>query len=153
MDRENLKRAIGQTALIALALLTLQGEARAVEGETRGAAARAPLEEPAADAAAQVRRGDALLEAGDLDGALGHYEEALRLAPSDPAARCGKGAALSRKGDLKGARAALEQALILNPNPLRAHYELGAVYQKLGRHDEAIAHFTRGIEKHRSGRR
>ena len=103
-------------------------------------------------AEAYVQLGNLLIKKGSLDEANKVFDEALRINPILHAAKTGKGVILARKGDLNGAAAALQSALVLNPDPLLTYYELGKVYQKMGKEKEALDAFKKGIEKYKQGR-
>lgn len=103
-------------------------------------------------AQAHIRLGYLRLKRNDNDAALSSFEKALSLRPNSPAAKTGKGIAVAGKSDLKGAEVILRDALALNPNPVRTHYELGAVYQKLGYFRRAIAEYKEGIEQFKQSR-
>jgi Tfp pilus assembly protein PilF len=60
-------------------------------------------------------RGQARHLAGDIDGALADYDQALRLAPERAKVYANRGMARQAKGDLDGALADFDQAIRLDP--------------------------------------
>jgi tetratricopeptide (TPR) repeat protein len=91
------------------------------------AGARAPAER-----AAYLERGGQLaFERGDLDVALRHFREAVRLDPDQFAARAGQGRTLAALGRTTEARNAYRAALAGQPCPQYA-LELGELYESLG---------------------
>ena len=85
--------------------------------------------------------GNALLRAGDLDGAFAQYAEAIRLEPDYAEAHYNLGNAFLRKGRPTDAAASYAAALRIDPELAPAHYNLGNVQLAEGRFEEAIAHF------------
>jgi tetratricopeptide (TPR) repeat protein len=77
-------------------------------------------------------RGVEKYEAGDLEGAIADYDQAIRLAPNDAIAYSNRGAARGQSGDLEGAIADYDQVIRLAPN-------------------DAIAYSNRGITRADSG--
>jgi len=86
--------------------------------------------------------GLALLERGDLDGAITNCREALRIDPRNPEAPNHLATALTRKGDIAGAIAVYRQALIVRPNDVTLHSNFGTVLAEQGDFDGAAAQFT-----------
>jgi tetratricopeptide (TPR) repeat protein len=60
-------------------------------------------------------RGAAKEEKGDLDGALAHYDQAIRFNPKSGLAYFGRGNIKRRKADLDGAMADYNEAIGLDP--------------------------------------
>lgn len=89
--------------------------------------------------------GHLLLRKGDLDGALGAFQTALKLDPRSHTSKTGMGLVHYKKGDLKAAEEALKAALVLNPYPSMTHYALGLVYEKLSDYEQALKHYKEGI--------
>ena len=101
---------------------------------------------------AKVRLGDLFIKKGLLDKAMKVFEDALKQNPELHAAKAGEGIVLFKKGDLPGALADLKEALVLNPDPVLAYYELGNVYEKMGKPQKALEAYKKGIEKLKQGR-
>lgn len=68
-----------------------------------------------------VKKGEALLEDSDWDGALLEYREAVRLMPDNADAHVGIGRALDNKGDRDGSMREFKEALRLMPESAEAH--------------------------------
>ena len=80
---------------------------------------------PQEGAVTHLDRGNALLDQGDLDGAIAEYREALRLKPDYANVHNNLGVALKGKGGLDGAIAEYREALRLKPDYADAHMNLG----------------------------
>lgn len=78
--------------------------------------------------------------------AIGHYEEAIRLAPDSPMALFNLGNALRRAGDLDGAEARYREAVRLAPGLDVAHNNLGRTLEAKGRLPEAIEAYRAAVE-------
>ncbi|CAM5743486.1 tetratricopeptide repeat protein [Streptomyces afghaniensis] len=89
--------------------------------------ARAPAER----AAYLERAGQLAWERGDLQDALRHFQEAVRLDPDQRAAQAGQGRALAALGRTTEALNAYRVALTKQPCP-RYALELGELYESLG---------------------
>lgn len=92
-----------------------------------------------------VARGDALLDNGDMAGALKAYAEAIEHEPENPLARLSRASALHDGGDLDRALADYDEALRLDPrNPVAfnnrglARFDRGQFKQAVGDYDEAL---------------
>ncbi|MFD8226260.1 tetratricopeptide repeat protein [Streptomyces massasporeus] len=96
------------------------------------AGARVPVER----AAYLERSGQLAFERGDLDVALRHFREAVRLDPDQWAARAGQGRTLAALGRTTEALHAYRAALAGQPCP-RYALELGELYESLGRPEAA----------------
>ena len=83
--------------------------------------------------AAELDRGQKLLSAGNLEGALSAFEAAAKLDPKDGRPVYLRGVALEKKQDLPGAEKAYRQALTLDGKLAPAHNNLGALL--LGKDD------------------
>ncbi|MFJ4756579.1 MULTISPECIES: lipopolysaccharide assembly protein LapB [Streptomyces] len=100
--------------------------------------AAAALSDAAAGAAAPAERADYLeragqlaFESGDVDVALRHFQEAVRLDPDQRAALAGQGRALAALGRTTEALTAYRAALARQPCPEYA-LELGELYESMG---------------------
>ncbi|WAZ22058.1 tetratricopeptide repeat protein [Streptomyces cinnabarinus] len=93
--------------------------------------AAASAEAPAERAAYLERGGQLAWERGDRDGALRHFQEAVRLDPDQRAALAGQGRALAALGRTTEALNAYRVALAKQPLPQYA-LELGELYDSLG---------------------
>ncbi|MET9829789.1 tetratricopeptide repeat protein [Streptomyces sp. NPDC006385] len=93
--------------------------------------AAAAAEAPAERAAYLERAGQLAWERGDLDVALRHFQEAVRLDPDQRAALAGQGRTLAAMGRTTEALNAYRVALAKQPCPEYA-LELGELYESLG---------------------
>lgn len=84
-------------------------------------------------------RGEAMLQLGDLEGALTAFGATLKRNPASVPARLGQGRAHFAASRFDEARAEFRQALDLSPDEHEAYYFLGLVYAHQGRTREAIA--------------
>ncbi len=73
-----------------------------------------------------------------------HYEAALRKRPRDPNLLSDIGYSHVLRGDDRGAEKTLREALALDPSHKGAMLNLGTLYGKQGRYDDALALFRRG---------
>jgi tetratricopeptide (TPR) repeat protein len=91
--------------------------------------------------------GTALLEAGKVEDAIGHYEQALRLKP-DPAAEhhYNLGSALLKAGRINDAIRHFQQALRLKPGYGEAHNNLGDALLQAGNVEGAIGHLQWALD-------
>ena len=83
---------------------------------------------------------------GELDSAIAHYKEAVRLAPDAADWHVNLGLLLIRKGQFADAAVEFRGALELRPNDPEIHNNLGAMLSRLGATRDAIAHYRRALE-------
>lgn len=94
---------------------------------------------------------------GRLDLEDQHFAEAIRnfsqaiAKPPFPDTAYYLGFACFKQGDLAAAEKWLKQAVQINPQDNLAEYQLGRVYQKLGRAEEADKAFALSVEMRRRG--
>ncbi|MDP6892027.1 MAG: tetratricopeptide repeat protein [Verrucomicrobiota bacterium] len=95
-----------------------------------------------------LREGNDLINAGNADGALGKYREALKYADGndDPDVRFNMGIAYKAKGEAEKAIAEYRKALELAPEYSEAHNNLGNLLKDQKIFDEAIYHFEASIK-------
>ncbi len=89
--------------------------------------------------------GVALASLGRTAEAVGHYAEAVRLAPGFAEAHNNLGNALARSGRIPEALAHYEEALRLAPELAEAHNNLGHALAGLGREADARAHYEHAL--------
>jgi len=89
-------------------------------------------------------RGIARGEKGDLEGALGDFDEAIRLEP-DAKVYYNRGVARSEKGDLDGALADYDEAIRLDPDDVDFYYNRGTVRSEKGDLEGALADYNETV--------
>jgi protein O-GlcNAc transferase len=82
--------------------------------------------------------GNLLQDQGRLEEAIGHYRQAIGLAPDDPIALNNLGCALVRNGAVAEAMPLFRGALVAQPQFADAHFNLGSAYSSQGLHAEAL---------------
>ena len=99
-----------------------------------------------ANAAAHNGLGIALLDKGQVEGAIARFQKAIAIHPKVAVYHDNLGIALRAQGQVEAAIARFEQAIALDPNYARAHNSLGAVLCDVKRDfDGAIARFEQAI--------
>jgi tetratricopeptide (TPR) repeat protein len=89
---------------------------------------------------------EVLAAGGEIDAAIGHYREAVRLAPDSDEWQVNLGLLLVQQDRIADAASAFERALALRPVDPETHNNLGAMLARLGRVQDAIAHYRRSLE-------
>ena len=89
--------------------------------------------------------GVALKEKGEVDSAILHYRESLRIFPLFSLAHANLGNALRSQGKVNEAIFHYQEALKARRNDEVAHHNLGIALAMKGQVDEAIAHFQESI--------
>src|SRR5262252_1111559 len=142
--RPTARRVALTLALVALAALGL-ATARQVSywRDTRRLYEHALAVTPS-NAMAECTLGAALLDGGDVAGAIPHLETAVRLAPGFVYAQQALGRALVAAGRDQDAIPHLERSLPALENA-SAHDALGAAYMSLGRLDDAVREFRAAL--------
>jgi len=97
---------------------------------------------------AHVNLGTIIEERGQVDEAIRHYRESIRIQPVQPEAYNDLGNALRTRGEFDEAAAQLRRSLEIDPLYILAHNNLGLLYHDRGEYDEAIRHFQRALEIH-----
>lgn len=101
-----------------------------------------------------TNRGVERRRAGDLDGALADYSEAIRLNPTDPFAWNNRANIRRDRGDLPGAIADLTEALRVDSGYTAGYVNRGRVHEMMGAWALARADYEEAIRrpaKHRNG--
>jgi Flp pilus assembly protein TadD len=83
---------------------------------------------------------------GDLDAAITHYQEAVRLAPDAADFPVNLGLLLADRHRFAEAAGAFERAVALRPADAESHNNLGAMLARQGRMRAAAAHYRRALE-------
>lgn len=94
----------------------------------------------------QMRLGQEAVKRGDLDTAILHFREALRIDPDNPGAHVGLGLALAYKGELDEAIRHFRAALKRDPENAEVQNSLGVALMQKGQLDEAQAHLQKAIK-------
>ena len=95
---------------------------------------------------AYINLGAALKQSGNLDAAVGCFEQALRFNPDSAEAHNDLGDALRQQGKMPEAIRHFEQALRIRPDSAESHGNLGNALAQLGRDQEAIRHFEQALQ-------
>lgn len=95
---------------------------------------------------AENNLGNALLDEGNLDGAIVHLQNARQIKPDDPKAAFNLGNALIQKGRLNDGIENLTQALQFKPDYAEAHINLASAFLKVDRVDDAINHYQKALQ-------
>ncbi len=90
--------------------------------------------------------GNQLKEAGKLDEAIGHYQQALQVQPDCVEALNQLGAAYYLQGKIGEAIALVQQAIKIQPDFAEAYKTLGNLLQAQGKLDAAMRAYTKAIE-------
>lgn len=97
------------------------------------------------NARARLCLGTLLNKRGDVSGAIGEYEAALRLQPDYIEALNNLGNALQQQGRLAEAIARYQAVLRLKPDWADTHFNLALAYQRTGRLADAIAEYRAAL--------
>jgi protein O-mannosyl-transferase len=87
----------------------------------------------------------ALLDKGQIDEAIIHFREFVRLRPELGNSHYNLGIALYKKGQLDEAIQQLQETISLEPDDADAHHNLGTAFYQQGRIGEAISQFRETI--------
>jgi tetratricopeptide (TPR) repeat protein len=94
---------------------------------------------------AYSNRGNAYMDAGDLDKAVLDYNEAVRLDPSYVDALNNRGNVYNTRGEYDKAIADYNKVLSMRPRHAEAHYNRGNAYIFKGNYQQAIADYTEAV--------
>lgn len=98
-------------------------------------------------AALLVRQAQRLEVAGNIDGAMAKYREAIAEYREVPVAWNNLGDLLARNGDNMQAADAFKTAAELSPTDPRPLYNLGALWERLGYYDEALKWYDQALTR------
>jgi tetratricopeptide (TPR) repeat protein len=94
---------------------------------------------------AYEKLGEALAAVGQIDLAIKHYSEALRIRPDFMSTHLSMGIALREKGNYDEAIRHFLEALRINPDNAMVHNNLGVVLARKGNDKEAVSQFYEAI--------
>jgi tetratricopeptide (TPR) repeat protein len=94
---------------------------------------------------ANVNYGFALMDKGDVSGAIAHYKEALRIDPNFAEAHNALGVALLRQNQVMEASRHFQLALRIKPDFADAQGNMGIVLMRQGRHEKAVSYFKQAL--------
>src|SRR5437867_4562856 len=134
------ERTLGILICVALGILTWQQSASYRDIETLWLTT---IERNPDCWMAEHNLGGKLLEKRDLDGAITHFERAVRLRYDNPESHYGMADALRRKGDVDRAMTEARISLDLRPGDPETHVVLGMALMTTGQVDEAATHFSK----------
>jgi tetratricopeptide (TPR) repeat protein len=86
-----------------------------------------------------------LYNKGQIDEAISHFREFVRLKPDVGNSHYNLGVALDKQGQIDEAIRQLQEAIRLEPDNADAHYNLGTAFYQQSRTDEAIRQFQEAI--------
>jgi tetratricopeptide (TPR) repeat protein len=90
--------------------------------------------------------GKALLQKGQVDEAMGHFQKAVEIQPDYAEAQYFLGAAFVLKGQFDDAASCFQKVLKIQPDYALAAENLGSVLLQQGRVDQAITNFQRVVQ-------
>src|SRR5215469_6087403 len=97
----------------------------------------------AQQAAEDYRQGVAAFSRNDLQTALRHFQNVVRISPEAEPGHLMLGFVLAKLGLPKEAIPELEKAVTLNPDDTDAHMNLALAYEQIGAPAKAIPHFAK----------
>jgi tetratricopeptide (TPR) repeat protein len=86
---------------------------------------------------------------GNYRGAIGDYDQAIKLKPDYANTYHNRGLARSALDDKQGAITDYDQSIMLNPDYADAYYNRGLAYKALGDKQEAIADYQKAADLYR----
>ena len=89
---------------------------------------------------------DALLDRGQLNEAIAHYSDAVKIKPDLAPVQSNLGNALLRDGQLEEAIVHLQKALQIDPAYAEPYNHMGSVLMKKGQIAEAIGYYQKAIQ-------
>ena len=106
------------------------------------------LECTSGNARAHNNLGNFLCAQGQIDRAIDHYQEALRINPNYPDAQNDLAAALLKLGQVDQAIDHFQRALELSPGMAQAHLGLAGIFADRRQFDRAADHYRKALESH-----
>lgn len=99
-----------------------------------------------ANSVAHNNIGYVLYRNGDVEDAISHYHQALKINPDYAQAHFNLGVVFLKKGDVEDAITEYRQALAIMPDYMEAHFDLGAALVLTGNLDEAVAEYRKVLK-------
>ena len=90
--------------------------------------------------------GVALYNRGDVDGAIQHYQESLKIKSNYINAHCNLGIALAKEKKYTEAFFHYRECLLIEPGYAEAYYNMGVAFSDMGRKDEAIKQYLEALK-------
>jgi len=97
------------------------------------------------DPASFLAEGEARLGAGDVDGAIAAFRQAVAADSSSAVAHSKLGIAYAHRKEWDTAASEFSRALQLDPTYAPAYSNMGNVYRERGQLDQAIAHYQKAV--------
>lgn len=91
-------------------------------------------------------KGNAALSSGKYDEAVKYYTEAIALDPTNHVLYSNRSAAYAKDENYAAALTDADQTIALNPSWSKGYSRKGSALAYLGRHDEAVAAYEKGLE-------
>ena len=142
------KAALGSLALIILALLTWATSIQVATWKNSEILFSHALAVTGDNYLAHDNLGVALFDRGDVDGAIKHYRESIRLRRNYVNAQCNLGVALAKKKQYAEAFTHYRECLRIKPGYSEAYYNMGVALTDLGRKDEAVKQYTEVLKNY-----
>ncbi|MGO9147156.1 MAG: tetratricopeptide repeat protein [Desulfomonilia bacterium] len=142
------KVALGSLALIILALLTWATSIQVATWKNSEILFSHALAVTKDNYLAHDNLGVALFDRGDVDGAIKHYRESIRLRRNYVNAQCNLGVALAKKKQYAEAFTHYRECLRIKPGYSEAYYNMGVALADLGRKDEAVKQYTEVLKNY-----
>lgn len=136
----------GLVSLSVLLALTLAARTQASHWQNSETLWRRALACTSRNAGAEQNLGQAIHEKGNLDDAIVHFQNALRIDPNQASVHSALGVALLEAGRADQSVAHLKKAVDIDPNDGDAHYNFGNTLLQIGRAKEAVAEYSRALE-------
>jgi tetratricopeptide (TPR) repeat protein len=145
------KAALIATCVIAIACATVSVK-RNLEWKDDFTLFSSGVSNNPASAEAHYNLGTALQDRGDLGGARREWEAALRLDPANSDALIQMGTFWAKQGDLQTAESYYDAALRgppgkADPGKVMMHYNLGKIYEKTKRPEQALQQYVLFLKK------
>jgi len=133
--------------LATLATTATRAAAQAPAPQEPSPAAAAPAPTDAEKSEEAFAKGVSLHQGGDILGAIGAYEQALRFEPTRIDAHSNLGAALAHLGRFDEATEHYRKALEVDPGQVQVWFNLGLALYKSGRIEEAAGAFRQVLDR------